>query len=304
MTTPADRPIVLSPRYHGIGELTDRVRTAERLGVTEIWLEQMPDQRDAMVAAAAYLQAAPSVSVGTAVLPIYARHPVQMAQAAATLGELSSGRFKLGLGYSHKFVNEYVLGLKQGPPIGVTREYVGIVKDMIENGSADSDGRHFTAHAQYNAPRTPVPLYLAALRPQMISLAVEAGEGIIIWLTSPRYVREQVMPAVREACAKYGRNPDEFRVLAMLPSYTGSQEDEQRQNWANSIASYRMLPYYRHVLDAYGTPDPEELSLIGEPAKVRERLAEYRQAGCIPVSAPMPSDEKDFIQTVEAAYGD
>ncbi|WP_229870878.1 LLM class flavin-dependent oxidoreductase [Streptomyces phaeofaciens] len=294
---------MISPRYQSTDELVKRVQLAERLGVDQVWLEQQPDQRDALVTASAYLHAAPSISVGTAVLPVYARHPVAMAQAAASLSELSSGRFVLGLGYSHKFVNEYVLGLQQGPPIGVMREYVDIVRRLTGTGEVNAEGRHFTAHAQYTDPPGHVPIYLAALRPQMIRLAVELGEGIVIWLSSLRYVREQVMPVVREACAEFGKDEKDFTVLTILPAYTGTDEAEQRSRWAKSAASYRMLPYYRHVLNAYGDPQPEEFSLIGPASRVRERLAEYREAGCVPVPSPMPGTDEDFISTVEAAYG-
>ncbi|MFG2652942.1 LLM class flavin-dependent oxidoreductase [Streptomyces sp. NPDC048436] len=299
----AQRPLVISPRYQSTDELLKRVRLAERLGVDQVWLEQQPDQRDALVTAAAYLQAAPSISVGTAVLPVYARHPVAMAQAAASLAELSGGRFVLGLGYSHKFVNEYVLGLRQGPPIGVMREYVDIVRRLTDTGEVNIDGRHFTAHAQYTDPPGKVPVYLAALRPQMIRLAVETGEGIVIWLSSLRYVREQVMPVVRAACAEFGKDEKDFTVVTILPAYTGTDETEQKARWAKSAASYRMLPYYRHVLDAYEDTRPEEFSLIGPGPQVQERLAEYREAGCVPVPSPMPGSDEDFISTVEAAYG-
>ncbi|MFD3483684.1 LLM class flavin-dependent oxidoreductase [Streptomyces sp. NPDC058665] len=301
---PAARPLVISPRYQGLDQLTKRVRLAERLGVDQVWLEQQPDQRDALLTAAAYLEAAPSITVGTAVLPVYARHPVAMAQAAATIDELYPGRFVLGIGYSHKFVNEYVLGLSQGKPIGVMREYTAIVTGLLNTGEIGFEGEHFTAHAQYTGGRGAVPLHLAALRPQMIRLAVQMTDGIVIWLASPRYIRERIMPVIREACAEFGKDPDSFSVVTILPSYTGDNEADQIAGWEKSAASYRMLPYYRHVLEAFGKPDPREFALIGSRAQVRERLAEFRELGCVPVPSPMPGSEEEFVQTVEAVYGD
>ncbi|MEU7748177.1 LLM class flavin-dependent oxidoreductase [Nonomuraea sp. NPDC049158] len=300
--TSAQRPLMISPRFLDPAELTTRVQLAERLGVDQLWLEQQPDQRDATLMAATYLNAAPAMTVGTAVLPIYARHPVSMAQSAATLAELSRGRFILGLGYSHQFINEYVLGYKQGPPIAVMREYLSIVRDLTNAGAASVEGRYFTARSQYADPYQPVPIYLAALRPQMIRLAVEFGQGIVIWLCSARYVREQVMPVVREACAALGKREEDFTVLTILPAYTGDDLVEQTNRWEKTTASYRMLPYYRHVLDAYGKPEPGELSLIGTREQVQERLAQFRDAGCVPAPSPMPGTEQEFIQTVEAAY--
>src|SRR5882672_10095511 len=156
---PARRPLMISPRYGSVGELTKRVQIADRLGVDQLWLEQQPDQRDALVVAAAYLNAAPTATVGTAVLPIYARHPVAMAQAAATLTEFSGGRFILGLGLGHRFINEFVLGYQQGPPIVTMREYLSIVRSLLADGVASTEGRTFTARSRYSSPHQPVPIY-------------------------------------------------------------------------------------------------------------------------------------------------
>lgn len=300
----ARRPLVVSPRYFSAGELIKRVQTADQLGVDEIWLEQQPDQRDATIFAAAFLNAAPTLTVGTAVLPVYARHPVAMAQSAASLAEVSGGRYLLGLGYSHQFINEFVLGYKQGPPIRVMREYLSIVRELIATGSVDWDGDVFTAHAQYTSPRRPVPFHLAALRPQMIRLAVEFCDGILLSLCSPRYIREHVMPVVHEACAEFGKSPDEFRVRTNIPAYAGSDVADQRALWAKNVTSYRMLPYYRYVLERDGKHDPDVLSLIGSREQIQDRLGEYRESGCVPVPQPVGgASEDEFVQTVEACYG-
>src|ERR1700751_65865 len=79
-----------------------RTREAERLGYESVWVTQLPDARDAAQVLAVYAGATRWVGLGTGVLPIYTRHPTAMAQMAATLDELSSGRFILGLGVSHK----------------------------------------------------------------------------------------------------------------------------------------------------------------------------------------------------------
>jgi 5,10-methylenetetrahydromethanopterin reductase len=301
MPTPR-RPLFVSPRFSTADNVRLRVRTAERLGVDQIWLDQLPDQGDAAIFAAEYLSAAPTVSIGTGVLPIYARHPVAMAQAAAALAELSNGRFILGLGYSHRLINEYVLGYQQGPPIAVMREYLTIVQAMITEGVVDYDGKYFTAHAQYAGPRQPVPTYLAALRPQMIRLAVRFGEGIVVWLCTPRYLEEQVMPAVQAACDEFGKPRDEFTVLAILPAYCGPEPEPCRARWNAHVMSYRLLPYYRHVLNAHGKPDPTELSLIGPPGEVQDRMAAFRATGCTPVPGPLATTADEFVRTIEAVY--
>src|SRR5262249_19303868 len=68
---------------------------ADRLGYDSLWITHGLG-RDAFLVLAAYAQATRRVGLGTGVGPIYPRHPVAMAQEAATLAEVSRGRFRLG----------------------------------------------------------------------------------------------------------------------------------------------------------------------------------------------------------------
>lgn len=299
----AQRPIMISPRFAPAAELIKRAQLAEELGVDEIWLEQQPDQRDALIAASNYLTAAPSATVGTAVLPVYARHPVATAQAALTLADFSDGRFILGLGFSHQFVNEYILGYQQGPPIGVMREYLRIIKELIRDGKVIYEGRYFTARAQYVGTRRPIPIFLAALRPQMIRLAVRYCDGIVLWLCGPRFIREHITPVVERACEEFGRDPKEFRVVALLPTYAGKHTDVAREEFAQTVKAYRLIPVYRFVLDMYGAIDADQLCLIGSEAYIQDRMAEFRDAGAAPVISPICDTLDEFGEAVRAAYG-
>lgn len=299
---PPQRPISISPRFSSAAGLTGLARIAGELGADQIWLDQLPDQRDATIVAGSFLQTAPSALVGTAVLPIYARHPVSMAQAALTLSDFSDGRFALGLGYSHLFINEYVLGCQPGPPIAAMREYLKIVKDLIDEGSATREGKYFTGRARYAAPRKPVPLFLAALRPQMIRLAVEHCDGILLWLVTPRYIRERVTPVVAEACDKFGKDPGEFQVLTFLPTYVSDEPTEAFDEVVQHLKSYRLLPYYRYVLEAYGDVDFAEFTMFGTKDYIRARMEAYREAGTTPVVAPVSDSREEFADAITAAF--
>jgi 5,10-methylenetetrahydromethanopterin reductase len=299
---PPQRPISLSPRFSLATDLTERARIADELGVDQIWLAQLPDQRDATIMAASCLHSAPSATVGTAVLPIYARHPVSTTQAALTLSEFSGGRFALGLGVSHLFINEYVLGYQPGPPIAAMREYLRIVKDLIDDGSATREGKYFTGRARYAPARTPLPLFLAALRPQMIRLAVKHCDGILLWLCTPRYIKERVTPVVAKACAEFGKDPGEFQVLTLVPAYVTEDPGQAYDLALQQMKSYRLLPYYRYVLEAYGDIDPTELNMFGTKDHIRARMEVYREAGTTPVIAPFSEDIGEFADTITAAF--
>src|SRR5205814_1055718 len=126
-------------------EALERVRAAERLGYESVWSSQLPGSRDTALVLAAYAQATERVRLGTAVLPIYTRHPTAMAQMALTLDELSAGRFILGIGVSHKVTVEAMWGLKLEHPADAMREYLSIVRASLADGSASADGKFFSA---------------------------------------------------------------------------------------------------------------------------------------------------------------
>jgi 5,10-methylenetetrahydromethanopterin reductase len=299
---PPQQPISISPRFSLAADLTERARIAEELGVDQIWLAQLPDQRDATIMAASVLQTAPSAMVGTAVLPVYARHPVATAQAALTLSEFSGGRFALGLGFSHEYVNDFVLGCQPGPPIATMREYLEIVKDMINEGSASREGKYFTARARYAAARHPVPLFMAALRPQMIRLAVRHCDGILLWLCTPRYIKERVAPAVAEACAEFGRDPGQFHVLTLVHAHLTEDAPQAYGVALQQARAYRLLPYYRYVLEAFDDIDAGEFNMFGTKDHIRARMEAYRRAGTTPVIMPFGDSLEEFAETITAAF--
>src|SRR5437762_2818694 len=158
----------MNPAVRTLNESVNRTREAERLGYESVWVTQMPDARDAALVLTAYAAATQWVRLGTGILPIYTRHPTAMAQMAATLDELSGGRFILGLGVSHHVTVESMWGLKLEHPVQAVREYVSIVRSSLRDGAASIDGKQFSAHWSYSAPRrAELPIMISALSPLM-----------------------------------------------------------------------------------------------------------------------------------------
>src|SRR4029450_3552839 len=88
----------------------DLARRAEALGYDSVWVTHGLG-RDSFLVLAAYGAATTRIGLGNGVVPIYPRHPVAMAQAALTLSEMTAGRFRLGIGVSHRASIEAMLGL-------------------------------------------------------------------------------------------------------------------------------------------------------------------------------------------------
>ena len=84
----------------------NRIREAEDAGVQQAWMTQSAGLLDTLTLFAAAATQTTRIRLGTSIVPIYPRHPLVMAQQAATIDALAPGRFRLGVGTSHRHVME------------------------------------------------------------------------------------------------------------------------------------------------------------------------------------------------------
>ena len=309
------RTAVFNPAVRTIEESVARAKAAERLGFESVWTTQMPDARDAALVLAAYAKSTERVKLGTGVLPIYTRHPTAMAQMAAGLDELSGGRFILGIGISHKVTVEGMWGLRLEEPVDAMREYLTIVRTSLREGGCSFEGRHFSARWAYSAPRRPeMPVMISALNPRMLELAGELADGIVLYMCTADYVRDQVVPAVRAGREKAGRSLEGFEIVAALPVCLTTDRAAAHDVFRKTVARYAGLPFYRRMMDAGGLgPELEaepigervldELAGIGDEAQVRSVVERYRAAGVtLPAVGPFGghTGAKGFEATLEA----
>jgi len=310
------RLAAFNPAVRTLDESVARAKAAEKLGYESVWTTQMPDARDAALVLAAYAHATARVKLGTGVLPIYTRHPTAMAQMAATLDEVSHGRFILGVGISHKVTVEGMWGLKLEDPVEAMREYLTILRATLRDGGAGFDGRHFTARSVYSAPhRADLPIMISALNPRMLELAGEIADGVVLWMCTPAYVRDVVVPTIARAREKVGRSMNGFEVVSAVPVCLTTDRAAAHDVFRKTVARYAGLPYYRKMMDASGLKDEleaekvgehvlDELAGIGDEERVRDAVRRYREAGVtLPGVGPFSGHEgaKGFEATLEAA---
>ncbi len=312
------RLAAFNPAVKSLDESVARARAAERLGFESVWTTQMPDARDAALVLAAYAAATERIRLGTGVLPIYTRHPTAMAQMAATLDELSGGRFILGIGISHKVTVEGMWGLKLDSPVDAMREYLQIVRASLRDGGAAIDGEYFTARWAYSAPRrADLPVMISALNPRMLEVAGELSDGVVLWMCSPKHVRDHVIPAIKAGREKAGKSLEGFEVVAAIPVCLTSDRAGAQAVFRKTVERYANLPYYRKMMDASGYKAElesgtisnemlDELGGIGDAQQVREAIRRYRDAGVtLPGAGPFGGHPgaAGFEATLEAVAG-
>src|SRR5512142_602703 len=95
----------------------NKIREAEQAGVQQVWMTQSVGMLDTLTLYAAAAAHTTQVRFGTAIVPIYPRHPLVMAQQGVTIDSLAPGRLRLGVGPSHRHVMENIYGLSMPSPL-------------------------------------------------------------------------------------------------------------------------------------------------------------------------------------------
>jgi F420-dependent oxidoreductase-like protein len=293
------RIAAFSPAVRTLEESVNRARIVEKHGYESLWTTQLPTARDASLVLAAYASATQRVKLGTGVLPIYTRHPTAMVQMAATLDELSGGRFILGLGVSHRVTVDGMWGLRLESPVEAMREYLTIVRSSVREGACSFEGKYFTARWSYLGPRRDdLPIMISALNPRMLELAGELADGVVLYMCAPGFIEEHVMPHLRTGRQKAGKSMDGFEIVAAVDACVTSDRGAALETYQKTLDRYAALPFYRRAMEA-GEFNPDVLAAIGDAKQVESAIARYREVGVtLPGVGPFGGR---FEETISAA---
>lgn len=150
----------------------------EETGVGHIWVGGPPWNPDLLTTLAATAMRTTHLTLGTAIVQIFSRHPVLLAQQALSLNALARGRLRLGIGTSSPAFAKLVYGVEMEPPLAYLREYVQVLRLLLQQGEVHHQGHYFTVDASLQAS-SQVPLLIAALGPVAFRLAGEIADGAL-----------------------------------------------------------------------------------------------------------------------------
>jgi alkanesulfonate monooxygenase SsuD/methylene tetrahydromethanopterin reductase-like flavin-dependent oxidoreductase (luciferase family) len=300
-------------------------RLADRLGYASIQFSHI-ESRDSFTMAAALAMHTDRVALATAVAPIYHRSPASMAQTAATVDDISRGRFRLGLGTGHRSTMGGWHGQQIGKPTAEMREYIAIVRAILA-GEPPPAGKRWQSTFAFMGftPRPDIPIYQAALSPAMLRLAGEIADGVLLWLCSPQYIRDVVIPEVTTGRERAGLTLDGFDVVPAVPSALTQDRDGAFAAMRRELILYFGLPFYRAMIERSGFASDIErydaaagdvdamaaaisedfltqLTAVGDEAGVHAGLRRYREAGATsPCVGPIA--KTDFEATLQVGIG-
>ena len=223
------------------------------------------------------------INYWTSIQPIYYSHPVEAANMAAHINEMSDGRFRFGIGVSHGPVTQR-LGVSTGKPLSDISDYVTAMRNNERFGG-----------------QLP-PVYLATLRNKMLHLASDIAEGAV-WANASLSHMDTQLSEVPNA------RREGFFLANMIPTVIDDDIEAARAVNRKTLTGYVSLPNYRNYWRAAGYTDEmnaieeaieagerdrlvslmsndwlDDCTISGPADRVRSRLFEWSQTGVTPIA--------------------
>ena len=256
--------------------LTARVAQIEAAGLDSAWMG-MAFGMDPMTALAVAGQASTTLELGTAIVPAPPRHPVVMAQGARTAQAALGGRFRLGVGLSHETMMRGSLGLSIDTPAARLREYLTVLRPLLEGRPVAFHGEHYDVEAEIGVESADVPLLVAALGPKALAVTGELADGTITAWVGPHALDSLIVPAIGAAAARAGKPAP--RIVAILPIALTASPGPARAALDEEWAWYGTLPAFRPMFEREGVSGPGGVAMVGDEATLDAGLARLEAAG-------------------------
>jgi probable F420-dependent oxidoreductase len=269
------------------------------------------------------------IQVGTGIVSIYLRPPTLAAMQAMTLDLIAPGRTCFGLGVSTQNINGFH-GIPWDYPVSRTREYVSILRQVLAGERVTYEGKFYQPRGfqlSVPPPSGRVPIYLAAVNPQMLQLAGEVADGVLLaWL--PVRQLSLSIAEIAKGAARAGRSLSEIDIGCYIHTAVTNNRQQTLKQLRRVLVGYCQANTYIQGFRHFGYGDildevhrywkagnramaeaalpeqmVEELYVLGTPDECRAHVERFRQAGLqLPVLAAPPTSlitKEDFSRLIE-----
>ncbi len=263
---------------------------AESAGLDSAWIPQIPNDFDALIAVALMGTRTTRIELGTAVVPLQVQHPIALARQALSVHAATEGRLVLGVGPSHHWIVDDMLGIPYERPAGYTRDYLEVLDAALSMtranpGPVDVENDSFRVHNPLDlAPVAPLPVLVAALGPVMLTIAGERADGTVLWMADERAVAEHVVPRITKAADNAGRKAP--RIVAGIPVClcAAGEVDAARERANRILGEAEVSPNYQRLLGYGDAKDVGDICAAGDEDAILARLRRFADAGVTDLS--------------------
>jgi len=288
-----------------LGEFLALAREVERRGYHQAWVGEVSGY-DAVSVMTLIASATERLHVGSAVVPVQTRTPVVLGVTAASLNHWAPGRVALGLGLSSPTIVGDWHGLAFAPAIQQMREAVEIIRRVAAGERVTFEGKCYRVknfRMTAPPPAEPVRIVLAALGPEMLELAGEIADGVVLNWIPPETVPESIKH-LETGAKKAGRTLAGFEIASFIRTCVTDDAAAARETLARDITGYAIVDAYASFFKSSGfglevdalnaawkagdragavkqvSPRVlDGLGVVGDEAFCRDRIAEFGRAG-------------------------
>jgi 5,10-methylenetetrahydromethanopterin reductase len=299
---------VMLPDYPLTDSLAS-IQLADELGFHAVYAADETWHKDLWLLFAAAADKTTNIRMGPSVSAVVLREPTLIAQAAATLDELTGGRAEVVLSSGNfGLLAQYGMDWTTQKPLSRVKEGVHVIRTLLDDGAITFDGEFFTYKGLFSFAR-PVqdhlPVKMGAMRgPKSFQVAAEFSDGCHHALSYTRGAYEYMYENMKIGADRAGKNVDDLDIGAwvvfstgedsavakdaarsMVGLYASAMPDEQLER--NGVSPAAMKP----IVDALGAGDlagsidattpeiGETLSIAGTPEECVAKLKEIEAAG-------------------------
>ena len=328
---------------HGIGvgfsnalfdvrETIQYAKLAEAMGFHSVWITEDYFHRSAIPFLTAWATATTRIKVGVGVLPVYTRHLALTAMTMATIDEVSNGRTILGIGTGDEVIATKNLGIERKRTISIMRESIETIRGLTEGKEVTREGS-FVKMRQVKLTVKPImggiPIYLGANQRQMLRLAGEVADGVLLTNgTSPEHVKFAT-EEVKKGAEKARRDPRSVTIAPYITCAVAKNPNAklQEDSFLRSFVAYCLSPSYGdqiaqlsdidldvvrsirkrleqgrkvEALSLVSSEILEKLCAVGTPDHLRERIGQYKKAACdncLPIIFPVAGDVRLAVES-------
>jgi 5,10-methylenetetrahydromethanopterin reductase len=269
-----------------VAKLVKDIEWAESAGMDTAWMPQVPNDFDCLTMVALMAAHTTTIELGTAVVPLQAQHPVALARQALSVHAVAAGRLALGVGPSHHWIIQDMLGLPYEKPAGYTRDYLEVLNAALTGpGPVDVENDSFTVHnPTVLGAESPLPVLVSALGPVMLKIAGERADGTVLWMADEKAIGDHIAPRINKAAAEAGRPAP--RIVAGIPvCLCANSEIDAAKDRANRILSEaETSPNYQKLLDRGDARSVGDLCAAGDSDQILRQFQRFADAGVTDLS--------------------
>jgi alkanesulfonate monooxygenase SsuD/methylene tetrahydromethanopterin reductase-like flavin-dependent oxidoreductase (luciferase family) len=293
-----------------------QIREAEDAGVEQIWMiSGDAGGAEILTTFAAAVSQTRRITLGSAVLPIYPRHPLVMAQQMRALEDIAPGRLRLGIGPSHRFLMNDVYGLPYPSPLSYLKEYLTVLREALWEGNTTYQGDFFKVASSLR--KAEVPLLTSAVGPKAFRLAGEIADGALSYMSPISYLLNTALAELQAGAeARQRPTPPLIAHIRVAMSTDDDAVLAAMRKWLQILQTTMQPdnPYARMLVRAgfagvVSGDEPEidrfarALVINGDETTVHNRLAELLENGLDELALqliPIADEEQERKQLLHA----